>query len=222
MNKTLSIFLIFLLLISCHQKSFQEKINDVKDEFSKQADSQNEKLLSWEQTISNINNLADSNQRLAINHIDSLIQFNTTLTGEKLSDLHFIKGEIYYNNDNFEKAIGEFSVAAQNLHFESPKILAAKAGAYIKLKKFDTAFNELNQAAEINYDYYWNIGNYYEIVRQKDSAINNYQRLYKRDTNIYKYCGDRIAELKKNKATFLTELVYKDRERKVLLMHGTN
>src|ERR1700759_1690119 len=149
MIKTLSI-LIFSLLAGCHQKGFQEKINDVKDEFSNQADSQNEKLLSWEETINNITVLADSNQRLAINHIDSLIQFDTTLNTEKISDLHFIKGDIYYNNDNFEKAIVEFSLAAQSLQFESPKILAAKAGAYIKLKRFDTALNELNHAAEIN------------------------------------------------------------------------
>jgi tetratricopeptide (TPR) repeat protein len=219
MIKTVVIFSFFSLLLSCHQKSFQEQIDDVRADFSKQAEMQNEKVLSWEKTIKDINILAGRNQRLAINRIDSFLQFDTTLNTEKYYDLHFMKGNIYYSIDNLKEAIEEFSLAGQSVRFENPKILAAKAGAYLKLKQFDTALNKLTQAAEINYDYYWNIGNYYEIVGQRDSAINNYERLYKHDTSTYKYCEDRIAELKKNKPHFLTELIYKDRERKVLLMH---
>jgi len=220
MNKTFLLFPIFFLLFSCHQKSFQEQIDDVRDEYSKQAEIQNKQVLSWEKIIDSINILADTNQILAIKRLDTLIKFDTALTSEKLSDLHFIKGDIYYNVDSFTKAIDEFSFAAQRIHFESPKILAANAGAYTKLKQYDTALNELKQAADINYDYYWNIGNFYEIVRQKDSALLNYKRLYVHDTIVYNYCETRIRELKKNKPIFLDKLIYKDRERPVLLMHG--
>jgi tetratricopeptide (TPR) repeat protein len=222
MKINFSIFFFTFLLISCHQKTFQEHIDNVRDEFSNQSKTQNERILSWERTVNSIEIIADTNHILAINYIDSLIQFDTTLNMSKLYDLHFIKGNIYYNNDNLKKAIDEFSLSAQNAHFDDPKTLAAKAGAYIKLREFDTALNKLNQAAELNYSYYWNIGNYYEIVGQKDSAINNYERLYKYDTSFYKYCKDRITELNKNKPQFLNELIYKDRERRVLLLHGVN
>ena len=102
----------------------------------------------------------------------------------------------------------------------SPKILAAKAGAHRKLKEYELALNELRQAADINYDYYWYIGNYFEIRRQMDSAITNYQKLYDKDTSVYKYCRDRIKELKHNKARPLTELIYRDKGRWVILMYG--
>ena len=104
-------------------------------------------------------------------------------------------------------------------NYRSPRLLAAEAGVYIKQHKFDTALINLKEAAEVNYDYHWNIGNYYEIIGQKDSAISNYQILYQHDTLTYNYCQDRIAELKKVKTKFLKELIFKDKERKVLMLH---
>ena len=131
-----------------------------------------------------------------------------------------LKGDIYYRVDSLHKAIDEFSASARGQNFTSPKLLAARAGVYVKLKKFDTSFFDLQKAAEINYDYYWNVGNYYEIVGQKDSAISNYQKLYLRDTVVYKECKKRIEELNKKKPKLLKQLIYRDRDRNVILMRG--
>jgi hypothetical protein len=75
MNKSFLIFPISILLFSCHQKSFQEQIDDVRDEYSKQAEIQNKEVLSWEKIIDSINILADTNQILAIKRIDTLTKF---------------------------------------------------------------------------------------------------------------------------------------------------
>jgi tetratricopeptide (TPR) repeat protein len=214
----LTILISGLLLIGCRQKSFQERIDDIRNDFSKQAEIDNAKVLSWENKIDSIIKLGDTNRLLAIQAIDSIIQYDT-LSASKIFDLHFLKGDLYYQIDSFTKAINEFSLAELD-NITSPKILAAKAGPHIKLKEYDLALNELRQAADINYDYYWNIGNYFEIGGQKDSALSNYQKLYNENKTVYKYCGDRIEELKKSKSILLTELIYRDRERIVMLMHG--
>jgi len=219
MKLALTILIFALLLISCRQKSFQEKIDDIRNDFSKQAEIDNANVLSWENKIDSIIKLADINQLLAIEAIDSIMQYDTILGATKKFDLHFLKGDFYYQIDSFAKAIDEFSLAELK-DIASPKILTAKPGAHIKLKEYDLALNELRQATDINYDYYWNIGNYFEIPGQKDSAVSNYQKLYVKDTTVYKYCGDRIEELKNNKLKFLTELVYLNRERFVIQMHG--
>jgi len=214
----LTILIFVVLFISCRQKSFQEKFDDIRNDFSKQAEIDNAKALSWENKIDSIIKLADTNRLLAIQAIDSIMQYDT-LGASKIFDLHFLKGNLYYQIDSLTKAIDEFSLAELR-DVTSPKILAAKAGAHIKLKEYDLALNELRQAADINYDYYWNIGNYFEIRGQKDSALSNYQKLYDENKTVYKYCGDRIEELKHNKSKLLTELVYRDRERIVFLMYG--
>ena len=218
MKLVLTILISGLLLISCRQKSFQEKIDDIRNDFSKQAEIDNAKVVSWENKIDSIIELGDTNRLLAIQAIDSMIQYDT-LGASKIFDLHFLKGDLYYQIDSFTKAIDEFSLAELD-NITSPKILAAKAGAHIKLKEYDLALNELRQAAGINYDYYWNIGNFFEIRGQKDSALSNYQKLYNENKTVYKYCGDRIEELKNSKSRLLTELIYRDRERIVMLMHG--
>jgi tetratricopeptide (TPR) repeat protein len=219
MKLVVTILIFALLLISCRQKSFQEKIDDIRNDFSKKAEVYNAEVLSWENKIDSIIKLADTNHLLAIQAIDSIIQYDTLHGTTKKFDLHFLKGDFYYQIDSFTKAIDEFSLAELE-NFASPKILAAKAGAHIKLREYDLASNELRQAANINYDYYWNIGNYFEIRGQRDSALSNYQKLYDKNKTVYKYCGDRIKELKNSKSRLLTELIYRDRKKVVMLMHG--
>jgi tetratricopeptide (TPR) repeat protein len=111
-------------------------------------------------------------------------------------------------------------MAGQNYNMEMPKDLAARAGAYLKLKQYNMALADLKKAASINHYYLWNIGNYYEVIENKDSAISCYIELYVKDTVVYKYCKDRVSELKNPKTKLFKELVYRDRERLVILMQG--
>jgi tetratricopeptide (TPR) repeat protein len=205
------------LFSSCEyrRRDFQEQINDIKQDFSKQAQIDNAKTLSWEKVIDSIYKLADTNKNSSILAINSIILNDTNLNSGNLFDLYFIRGNLYYRIDSLQRAFQDFS---QGQNYSSPKMLAARAGVYIKLKQFDNAFKDLTKAAEVNYDYNWNVGNYYEIIGRKDSAILSYQSLYNHDTIIYKKCIDRIIELKKDKPKLFKELIYYDRERKLLLL----
>ncbi len=191
-------------------------MKEIREDFAKEAEISNAKTLAWENLVDSLYKIADTNQTTTFLAIDNLISNDTSLDRHKISELHFIKGDIYYRIDSLQKAVTEFTIAGQT----TPKDLAARAGAYIKLKQYDSAFADLNKAAEINYDYFWNLGNYYEVIGNKDSATSYYNRLYKQDTTTYKFCQDRVMELKNPKTKLLTELVYRDRKRMVILMKG--
>lgn len=221
--KTASCILTVLsLFTSCDSrpKPINETLDAIRKDFAKDAKKHNEKTLAWEGLVDSIYKLSDTNQALAIKIINTLISQDSLLGRYPSSELHFIKGDIYYRIDSFNKALEEFTLAGGRDIDNSPKVLAARAGAFIKNKQFDKAFIDLTKAAEINYDYYWNVGNYYEIIEQKDSAISNYERLYLENEDVYRYCKDRIEQLSKNKPKLLRELVYKDRERVHILLHG--
>ena len=192
-------------------------MREIQDDFAREAEINNAKILAWEYLVDSLYRMADTNQITTFLTIDNLISNDTSLDRHKISILHFIKGNIYYRIDSLQKSITEFTAAGVEY---APKYLAARAGAYLKLKQYDNAIADLKKAAELNYDYFWNIGNYYEVIEERDVAISYYVQLYNKDTTFYKFCKDRIVELGKPEAKLFTELVFRDRERIVILMKG--
>ena len=222
MKTTFNLLTILLFLTSCDfkPKSPDKMMKEIREDFAKEAEISNAKTMAWENLVDSLYKMADTNQIATFRTIDNLISNETSLDKHKISELHFIKGDIYYRIDSLQKSVTEFTIAGQAYNIVTPKGLAARAGAYVKLKQYDNALVDLNKAAEINYDYFWNVGNYYEVIGNKDSAISCYNRLFNHDTITYKFCQDRIVELKNPKAKLLTELVYRDRKRMVILMQG--
>jgi tetratricopeptide (TPR) repeat protein len=222
MKTTFSILTLSLILTSCdfRPKSTDQIIKEIREDFAKEAEISNAKTLAWENLVDSLYRMADINQTATLRTIDNLISSDTSLDRHKISELHFIKGDIYYRVDSLQKSLIEFTIAAQAYNMRTPKDLAARAGVYVKLKQYDNAFADLKKAAELNYDYFWNLGNYYEVIGNKDSATSFYNRLYNHDTTIYKFCLDRTSELKNPNTKLLTELVYRDRKRMVILMKG--
>lgn len=220
MKKIFYILTIMLFLYGCNYQSKPLDIYEIQKKFAREAEISNAKTLKWENRLTNIYITADTNQSLALSTIDQIIISDTSLDKYKIAELHFIKGDIYYTIDSMNQAVEEFTTSEQILNIGSPKDRAARAGAYIKLKQYEKALIDLTKASEINYDYYWNIGNYYEIIGNKDSAISFYNRLYIKDTLTYKKANDRIVQLKNNKTKPLTELILDDRKRSVILWHG--
>lgn len=207
-----------LFLTSCDfiPKSHDQMMKEIRENFAKEAEISNARTMAWENLVDGLYKMADTNQIRTFQTIDSLISNDRSLDRHKISELHFIKGNIYYRIDSLQKSIIEFTSA----DMKAPKYLAARAGAYIKLRQYNNAFADLNKAAEINYDYYWNVGNFYEVTGNKDSATVYYLSLYNRDTITYKFCQERVNNLKNPETKLLTELVYRDRNRMVILMHG--
>ncbi len=220
MKFSLNILAILLLLTSCDFKpeSPDQMMKEIRDDFAKEAEISHARTLAWDRIVDSLYIMADTNQTAAIRAIDNMISRDPSLDRHEISQLHFVKGDVYYRTDSLEKSVSEFTIAGQEYSMGAPKDLAARAGAYVKLKHYDKALADLNKAAEINYDYLWNVGNYYEVIGDRDSAISCYKRLYSHDTTTYKHCQVRVAELKNPSAKMLTELIYRDRKRMVVLM----
>jgi hypothetical protein len=213
---------ILFLLTGCfsNQTNNPLDLDEIRAKFSKDAEISNARTQNWENYVTTIYKIADTNQYLALNRIDKKIEEDDSLNKDEKSELHFMKGDIYYRLDSLQKSLDEFTTYGQDDNMSSPKELAARAGVYIKQKHFKKALEDLTNAAEINYDYYWNIGNYYEIIGKKDSAIIFYNKYYQKDSVNGKRCKERIAELETGKTKPLTELIYCDRKRVVLLWHA--
>ena len=213
------IIVILILLIGCDfkPKSFNGRMDEIRKEFARTGDSLNRKTILWENLKKSFYRLADSNSAVAINEIDKNINNNKSLDRFQISELYFIKGDIYYKIDSFQLSLDAFSNC---LVRGAPKYLAAEAGSYIGLKRYHEAFADLTDAASINWDYQWNLGNYYEIVGKKDSAIFFYRQLYSRDTKIYKRCNDRINELSDPNEKLYTKLIFTDRSPTPILLFG--
>ena len=205
------------LLTGCDIKPFDQMLKESRENFAKEMEIHNAGILAWEYLVDSLYKIADTNHVAFFLTIDNLISNETMIDEHRISELHFIKGDIYYRIDSFQKSITEFTAAGVSC---APKYLAARAGAYLKLEQYDSALADLNKAAKTNYDYDWNIGNYYEAIGNRDSAIFYYTQLYNQDTIFYTYCKKRINKLKKPETKLFTELVFRDRERKVLLLEG--
>lgn len=165
--------------------------------------------------IDSVYTIADSNLLKSIMLIDKKI-VDVSNDERKLYDLFFVKGDIYYKHDSILQSIEVLNKCLPDNTPHNPKYLTARAGSYIKLKRYDLAYDDLLAACQSNYNYLWNLGNYYEIIGEKHKANSYYNMLYQKDTITYKYCYIRMEELRKDRAEVLTELDFKDRERLIL------
>jgi tetratricopeptide (TPR) repeat protein len=222
MKTTIIISTFIILFSSCdtNQKPLDKMMSEIREDFAKEAEISNAKTMAWENIVDSLYKLAHTNKYKAIISIDNIIHSDTSIDRHKISELHFIKGDLYYSIDSLQKSVDEFTTAGEAYNMGSPKDLAARAGSYIKSKEFTKAHLDLTQAALINYDYWWNIGNYYEIIGKKDSAIIYYKKLYTKDTVNCKQCNDRVLELKNPNTKLLTNLIYRDRKRSIIVMKG--
>ena len=124
----------------------------------------------------------------------------------KIKDLHFLKGEIFYETNDFHNALKEFSFDT----IQSYTI--ARAATYIKLNQFEKALENIK--TQQNLEDKWYLGNYYEIVGKIDSAKIQYQKLSSQYPiyDVEKNSTLRLKELNRKKPKLLKELQIPKRE----------
>ncbi len=188
-------------------------LDNTRENLKQEGKKINAKNREWDSLINNIYEVSKQNQILAYKKIDGIISNNPQLEEFDIQDLHFVKGDILYKNDSLNEAVKEFTKSGINF----PKSLGARAGAFLKLKEYEKCLSDLNKAAEINDEYLWYIGNYYESINKKDSAVFFYKKLLNNDKVIYKYCGDRIKELENKKTKLYTELKFIDNQKMTIV-----
>jgi tetratricopeptide (TPR) repeat protein len=219
MKQTFFILTALTLFFGCRprQNNMNNFMADIQEDFSKHAEQQNRKVYAWEEKIETLYKRADKNLQDGVDYADSLIKNDNTLGNWDISNLHTIVGELYYDNDSITPALARFH-QGEILTFDSPRNQANKAGCYIKQGDLEKAMILLEQAAQTNHDFKWYIGNLYEIKGEPEKAILEYDYVYQRDTNVYAYYNQRIKELRTNPDQLMTELYYKDRRKRMLLL----
>lgn len=175
----------------------------------------NNQRLAWEVFLDSMYTIAETDLLKSTKLIDRKT-IEVSNDQRKLADLFFLKGYIYYKYDSVQQSVEILNKCLSQNTLRSPKCLAARAGSYIKLEKYDLAYEDLLEASQINYDYLWNLGNYFEIIGEKYKANSYYNMLYQKDTIAYKYCFVRMKELRQEDVELLTELSFKDRGRLIL------
>jgi len=181
----------------------------------------NNEVMAQEYRIETLYSRADRDLQDGIHYGDSLILNDKSLDRASIRGLHTIIGELLYDHDSTQLALDRFLL---NESWNSVNI----AGCYLKIgdvEKVEKAVLLLQQAAEINYDNRWYLGNLYEIAcsfydvkEVKEMAIEQYYTLYNMDTVIYSFCKTRIDELNQPDAQYLTELQFRNRRKRTVLL----
>lgn len=212
------IFSLCVIFIRCQDNktapSGQEKVIDTTNRecYSKEIEEETIDYNEFEKFNLHLYILSDTNPNQTLKLADSLLEKFTndyTSTGKtinlnKISDLHFLKGEIFYKQAKYKEAVTEFS-------FDTLEdISLGRACARIKLKDFENAHKDLLYRTDMYFGNRLELANYFEIVGNIDSARILYNQLWETDwvrgSNNFAQIPVRQRELNKKKPTLLKEL----------------
>ncbi|BFM43807.1 hypothetical protein CFS9_24480 [Flavobacterium sp. CFS9] len=201
------VFLFFLLLVSCK--------NDKPDlSFDKEHEKMHQEEKKISEAFTNFDNLliklyAESEKRpdKVLRKVDSLLLANKNEKDRYISQikpnidrsLHSFKAELFYNIGKYKESISELNIEGD----KTGDAAIAYAANYVKLKDFKTAKSFIDSIGNWNGNYYA-LGNYYESIGDKISALKTYKYNLEEDKSrkhfiYYVWTKKRVEELEKNK-----------------------
>lgn len=200
-----SFFLIGLVTVSCNVKTPSQRFQELKESFNSDFQLENLKREKFDRLIDSLYNTSDSLYLKTINTIDSFIKHDPLVDKFVLANFNTLKGDIHFEHDNFRQAILEYSKKDSLYRKLPPRRLISRAASHIKLNESDSAYADLRQAL-VNESNYWYLANFFETIKQKDSALYYYKKLSEYDSTAYNVCDKRIIELSKLKPKYYTDL----------------
>jgi hypothetical protein len=176
--KSLFILIISFTIFSCKNidSTFSEEESHMK--LHEEMDKVSEEIVKFEKQLVTYYKESEKNPELMISKVDSLLlankkekdKYKSQIKKNIESELHFFKAEIFYK-------IGKYKESISELNFENYKkgdAAIAYAANYIKLKDFKSAKSFIDSIGNWNGDYYA-LGNYYECIGDKISALKTYK-----------------------------------------------
>lgn len=193
----------FLVIISCKDNVFPLTDYDTEMEMEKVSD----ETQKFDDILIKLYTESENNPERVIRKSDSLLITNSKQTDKYRSQiksdvenkLHYFKAELFYK-------IGKYKESISELNFENDKTgdaAIAYAANYVKLKDFKSAKTFIDSIGNHNGNYYA-IGNYYESIGDKTSALKTYKFNLEDDKSrkhflYYIWTQKRVDELEKNK-----------------------
>jgi len=188
-------------------------LNNLRQSMRQIAERHNQILREEDCMIQQIYDLSKKDLGMAIMYVDSLISGDTSLTPFQIRHIHTIMGEILYDHDSLELALARFEK-----NFTSPRNMVNMAATYAKQRDFKKAEILLKQAYEVNYDFHWYLGNLYEMQKEPEKAIIQYQLLFEKDTAFYDFCKQRIEALQILNTALYSEIQFRNRGKRFLFL----
>ena len=189
---------MLLTFISC--KDDHERMHEEMDKVSNE-------FRNFDIQLIKLYKESENNPKEVISKVDSFLVANKNETGRYRSQiksnieksLHYFKAELFHKIGKYNESIGE-------LNFEDNKngdAAIAYAANYVKLKDFKTAKSFIDSIGNWNGNYYA-LGNYYESIGDKISALKTYKYNLEEDKSrkhfiYYIWTQKRVEELEKNK-----------------------
>lgn len=204
--KSLFILIISFTIFSCKNidSTFSEEESHMK--LHEEMDKVSEEIVKFEKQLVTYYKESEKNPELMISKVDSLLlankkekdKYKSQIKKNIESELHFFKAEIFYK-------IGKYKESISELNFENYKkgdAAIAYAANYIKLKDFKSAKSFIDSIGNSNGDYYA-LGNYYECIGDKISALKTYKYNLEDDKSrkhfiYYEWTEKRVKQLEKN------------------------
>lgn len=159
------------------------------------------KRLTLDAKIGRIYTRSEKNMEDGIVYGDSLIRYDSSLNHLNIEDIHLLLGEILYDHDSINRALKRFEKSSI-----SSRTNANIVACYLYLGDTVKARNMLKKFARSNTEMLWYLGNFYEIMGKRDSALYYYQTLYEKDSVMYWYSLRRIIRVKNPKSHLYKEL----------------
>ena len=189
---------MLLTFISC--KDDHERMHEEMDKVSNE-------FRNFDIQLIKLYKESENNPKEVISKVDSFLVANKNETGRYRSQiksnieksLHYFKAELFHKIGKYNESIGE-------LNFEDNKngdAAIAYTANYVKLKDFKTAKSFIDSIGNWNGNYYA-LGNYYESIGDKISALKTYKYNLEEDKSrkhfiYYIWTQKRVEELEKNK-----------------------
>ncbi|MFB9078909.1 tetratricopeptide repeat protein [Flavobacterium procerum] len=201
--KAILIFLISIAIVSCKDSHdvLHEEMDKISEEFRK-----------FDIMLVELYKKSEKDPKKVITIVDSLLIENTNETDKYKSqiktnierDLHYFKAELLYKTGKYNESINELNLKSNEININKTGTSAiAYVANYIKLKDFKAAKSFLDSVGNSNGNYYA-LGNYYESIGDKTSALKTYKYNLEEDKSrkhfiYYVWTQKRVDELEKNK-----------------------
>lgn len=187
---------IILIVASCNNNNdpHQQFMDEVSESVQEFQHNQKQKEKDRMTLFSMVEKRIHSNPEKGILFVDSILD-NMDMMGYEKRELLSHTSDVLYKDGQYRYSLNQCFKTDKMSSTEDPLIYSYKARSYIKIGKKDSAEYLLLKASEINFDFEWLLGNFYEIIGFRDSAIAVYNNLYERSNFHYSYCLDRIDSI---------------------------
>lgn len=206
-NLKITTSFLLVLLFSCKEITPDMTFEKSHMEMHQEDEKISQEIRKFEAILTKLYIESKKNPNRVLLKIDSLFTANQNEIDKYKSQikpnieqsLHSFKAELLYH-------IGKYKESISELNFEEDKTgntAISYAANYVKLKDFKTAKSYIDRIGNSNGDYYA-LGNYYESIRDKTSALKTYKFGLKDDKSrkhfiYYIWTQKRVEELEKNK-----------------------